>query len=49
MNPWTIDARESVNDLEKVDGINDDLIEQTPLIKKFFSEDQYRFVIATKG
>lgn len=49
MNPWTVDARESVNDLEKVEGINDDLIEQTPLIKKFFSEDRYRFVIATKG
>lgn len=49
MNPWTIDARESVNDLEKVEGINDKLIEQTPLIRKFFSEDRYRFVIATKG
>ena len=49
MIPWTIDARESVNDLEKVEGINDDLIEQTPLIKKFFDEDQTRFAIATKG
>lgn len=49
MNPWTIDARESVNDLEKVEGINDELIEQTPLIRKFFSEERYRFVIATKG
>ena len=49
MNPWTIDARESVNDLEKVEGINKELIEQTPLIRKFLSEDRYRFVIGTKG
>lgn len=49
MIPWTIDARESLNDLEKVEGINDELIEETPLIKKFFEEDQVRFAIATKG
>ncbi len=49
MISWTIDARESVNDLEKVEGINVELIEQTPLIKKFLDEDQIRFAIATKG
>jgi|GEM_PF-4654464 len=49
MKSWTIDAREAINDLDKIEDIDYDLIEQTELIKDFFEEDHYRFIIATKG
>lgn len=49
MKPWTIDARETFNDLEKVEEIDNEMIEQNDLIKIFLQNDKYRFLIATKG
>ncbi|KUL20443.1 P-loop ATPase, Sll1717 family [Chlorobium limicola] len=49
MKSWTIDAREAISDLHKIEDIDYELIERTESIASFFCEDQYRFIIATKG
>jgi hypothetical protein len=49
MKPWMTDARESINDLEKVDEIDFEYIEITKPIENFLRDDNYKFLIGTKG
>lgn len=46
MKPWSVDAREAIQDTNKIKHC---LIEETEEIKDFLYEDSYYFIVATKG
>lgn len=49
MLPWSIDAREAINDIKDVDKIDPSLIAFNEDIKKMLYDDRYIFIIGTKG